>query len=131
MTWIDRAALALVVATGVYLLLLGLVSLVWPDDARRVLAGFASSARAHFLELAARIAVGSAFILAAPQMRFPPVFAAFGWVLVGTTLVLLAVPWTWHRRFASWSVPLVTRNMTIFAVGPLVGGTVVLYAVFA
>ncbi|MBA3949937.1 MAG: hypothetical protein H0X44_08345 [Acidobacteria bacterium] len=117
-----------VLAAGIFLLSLGLSSLIRPADTQRFLASIASSARAHFVEMFARLALGAAFISAAPRLKFAALFVVFGWVLVATTLVLLAVPWKWHRRFASWSVPIATRNMALFAIGPVAGGIVVLYA---
>ncbi len=125
MDWLPSLG---VLAAGIYLLTLGLSSIIRPDDTQRFLASFASSARAHFVELSARLVLGAAFIAAAPKLKFSTLFVVFGWVLVATTLVLLAVPWTWHHRFASWSVPIATRNMALFAIGPLAGGIVVLYA---
>jgi len=119
-----------VLTTGIYLLLLGGASIVRPDATRRFLGSFASSARAHYIELFARLVLGAAFIVAAPQMQFSEVFVAFGWLLITTTMVLLVVPWRWHRRFAAWSVPMATRSMTTFAIGPLVAGAVVLYSLF-
>jgi hypothetical protein len=59
-------------------------------------------------------------------MRFPGFFVVFGWAIIGTTIVLLVLPWRLHQRFAQWSVPRVTRNMPLFALGPLSGGVLVL-----
>jgi hypothetical protein len=117
-----------VLAGGVYLLALGLGAIVAPESTKRFLRGFASSARAHFTELFVRLVGGAAFIATASQMRFSAAWAIFGWILIGTTVVLLMAPWTWHRRFASWSVPLATRRMALFALAPLAGGVLVLYS---
>lgn len=117
-----------VLAAGIYLLTLGLFSIVRPESTRRFLSAFASSAQAHFVELLARLVLGGAFIAAAPGLAFSPLFVVFGWVLVATTLVLLALPWRWHSRFASWSVPIATRNMRLFGIGSFAGGVVVLCA---
>lgn len=125
---VDWLASRFVLAAGIYLVVLGALSAVRPEGARRFLGRFASSAQAHFLELFVRLVVGSALILSAPQMRFSRLFTVFGWVVVGTTVVLVAVPWKWHRRFARWSVPIATQNMTLFAIGPLAGGVLVLLA---
>ncbi len=125
MTWLPLLGVA---SAGVYLLALGLASLIQPDRTRRFLHGFASSPRAHFTELFLRLVLGVSFIVRAPAMTYSTAFEGFGWVLVATTLVLLALPWQWHHRFASWSVPLATRNMTLFAVGPLLGAIVVLWS---
>lgn len=124
----DTLAWLGVLAAGLYLLLLSAASVLRPDATRCFLGSFASSARAHFAELFVRLALGAAFIVTAPGMKFSAVFAALGWLLVATTLVLVWVPWRWHQRFAAWSVPMATRSMTIFAIGPLAAGAVVLYA---
>jgi len=119
-----------VIAAGIYLVVLGGAAFVRPEQAKAFLAGFAGSARAHFLELFIRLIVGVALVLAAARMRFPAVFLLFGWVLVGTTIGLFVVPWRLHYRFAKWSVPLATRNMRLFGVGSLAGGIGLLLAVF-
>jgi hypothetical protein len=124
-TWIPAAG---VLAGGIYLLALGVAAVTAPESTKRFLGGFASSARTHFTELFVRLAIGAAFIAAAPQMRFSTVFVVFGWVLVATTTMLLVMPWKLHHRFASWSVPLATRRMALFALGPLAGGVAVLYS---
>ncbi len=125
MTWLPLLGVATV---GVYLLALGLASLLQPDRTRRFLRGFARSTRAHFTELFLRLVLGVSLIVRAPAMTYSTAFEGLGWVLVATTLVLLALPWQWHHRFASWSVPLATRNMTLFAVGPLLGAIAVLWS---
>lgn len=118
-----------VAAAGIYLVVLGGAALFRPAETKRFLAGFARSARAHFLELFIRLGVGVALVPAAPEMKFPGLVVLFGWVLVVTTLVLFAIPWRVHYRFAKWSVPLATRHMPLFAVGSLLGGLALLLAV--
>jgi hypothetical protein len=115
-----------VAAAGLYLVGLGVVAIVSPDRARRFLARFASSARAHFTELMLRLIVGAALVLSAPLMRFSAIFIVFGWILIGTTIALFAVPWRLHYRFASWSVPMATRYMPLLAVGSLAAGVFLL-----
>jgi hypothetical protein len=122
----NRLLAVPVLAAGIYLVVLGIVSIIRPDHAKRFLAGHASSARAHFTELVLRLIVGGSLVVSGPQMKFPALFLAFGWVLVGTTVLLLAVPWRVHHRFAAWSVPMATRSMALFAVGALGGGAFVL-----
>jgi hypothetical protein len=50
-------------------------------------------------------------------------------VLIVSSLVLLALPWRWHRRFASWAVPLATRHMALFALVSFAGGAFVILSV--
>jgi uncharacterized protein YjeT (DUF2065 family) len=118
-----------VLLAGVYLVALAAVALVSPRTAKRFLSSFASSAAAHFFEMFVRLVVGVALVSYAPHMKFPGVFTVFGWVIVVTTIGLLAVPWRWHRRFATWSVPYATRNMRLFALGSLAVGAFVLLSV--
>jgi uncharacterized protein YjeT (DUF2065 family) len=118
-----------VLLAGLYMVGLAALALVSPGRAKRFLSSFASSASAHFFELFVRLVVGAALVLYAPYMKFPGVFAVFGWVIVVTTIGLLAVPWRWHRRFATWSVPYATRNMRLFALGSLAVGVFVLLSV--
>jgi hypothetical protein len=126
MSMITLLAAAAVLAGGVYLLGLGVASIIVPQYTKRFLGGFASSAGRHFGELFVRFTFGAAFIVTAPQMRLSSVFTVFGWLLIGTTAVLVVTPWTCHHRFASWSVPLATRRMALFALGPLAGGALVI-----
>lgn len=118
-----------VLLAGLYLVTLAAVALISPQRATRFLSSFASSAPAHFLELFVRLVVGAALVLYAPHMKFPGLFAVFGWVIVVTTIGLLAMPWRWHRRFATWSVPYATRSMWLFALGSLAAGVFVLLSV--
>ncbi len=127
MNWVPFLCVS---AAGVYLFTLGLASIIRPAETQRFLMSFASTARAHFLELFTRLVFGAAFVALAPAMTFPTVWAAFGWVLIATTLLLFVVPWRWHQRFASWSVPLATKRMTLFAIGPVLGGVAILYSLF-
>jgi hypothetical protein len=122
-------ALALVVSTGLYLVGLAAVSLLAPARAARFLLGFAGSALAHYLELLIRLLVGGAFVLHAPRMPFTSFFVLFGWVLIVTTVGLIAVPWRWHRRFARWSVPYALRSLKLVAIASLAFGLFVLAAV--
>lgn len=117
-----------VLLTGLYLVGLGVLSLAAPAQAGRFLLGFANSATGHYLELLVRLLVGGAFLLHSPQMAFSAVFAAFGWVLLITTAVLILVPWQWHQRFAERSVPQALRHLKLVALASLLLGGSVLAA---
>lgn len=115
----DVLAAALVLLAGVFLACLGLACLVAPAQARRFLLGFASSLALHYLELAIRLVVGGAFLVAAPAMAFPRIFTAAGAVLVVTTIALALVPWPWHRRFAQRTVPAALRFLPLLGLASL------------
>lgn len=126
---INQLATILVWLAGLYLISFALVMLLAPDQAKRFLSGFANSAFTHYLELGLRLVTGAAILLYAPQMLFSNFFVIFGWILVVTTVVLFAVPWQWHRRFAQWGVPYATRNLKLVASASLVFGGFVIAAI--
>ncbi|MGI8917362.1 MAG: hypothetical protein ACR2H6_02085 [Pyrinomonadaceae bacterium] len=126
---INLLATILVWLTALYLISFALVMLLAPDRAKRFLGGLANSAFTHYLELGLRLITGLAILLYAPQMLFSNFFVVFGWILVVTTVVLFAVPWQWHRRFAQWGVPYATRNLWLVAGSSFVFGAFVIAAV--
>lgn len=125
---IENLALALVATAGVFVASIGVVSLVAPARASRFLLGFASSPSKHYAELAIRFLVGGAFLIAAPRAMWPVALCAFGWVLIGTTAVLLLVPWHWHHRFARSAVPQALRFLPLVGVASVVLGALIVWA---
>lgn len=126
---ITGAALAIVVAAGAYLVVLGSACLAAPARAGRFLSSFARSPRWHFAELLVRFLVGAALVLAAPDTPCPAVFAFGGWILVATTAGLALLPWSWHRRIAQATVPRVLRALPPFGGAAIVLGGLLLAAV--
>lgn len=122
-------ALGIVLIAALYLIALGGSALTRPELARRFLGGFATTRRLHFTELALRVCVGGAFIIAAPRLAFGGVLLLFGWVLITTSVGLALVPWRLHQRFAAWSVPRATRHLTLIGVASLLGGVGVVAAI--
>jgi uncharacterized protein YjeT (DUF2065 family) len=104
-------ALAIVLAAGLYLVVLGVTAWFAPGQARHFLLRVARSARAHYAEMAIRILVGGAMILAARRMPVHEVVWWFGLMLVVTSIGLLLVPWRWHRAFADRAIPQLTGYM--------------------
>ena len=127
----DALALLAVVAAGVYFIILAAVSFAAPSRATSFLMGFATTAGAHYVELAVRATVGLAFIAHAEHVAFPIAFAVFGWVLTGTTAVMLLLPWRCHRAFARRAVPQALRCLPLVATASLAMGGFVLWSVFA
>lgn len=129
MSLLEILALCVVVLAGLYMLGLGITSLVLPAQANRFLLGFARSRTAHFVEMSLRLLVGAALIFSAPHMRFSGPFALFGWVLLVSTACLLFAPWRWHQRFAQQAVPRVTRYVALVGLASLAIGGFILVAV--
>lgn len=127
---IALAGLGIVLASAAYLVALGGSALFRPALASRFLGGFATTQTLHVLELALRIVAGGAFVISAPRLALGDAVAAFGWVLVVTSLVLALVPWRVHQRFAAWSVPQALAYLPMIGVASLAGGLALMAAVF-
>jgi len=128
---LDRVAVGIVALAGLYLVVLGLAAIFTPRQAASFLGRFASSARAHYLELSIRLLVGFAFVAGSPRMSFTEGFALFGWVLISTSVALVLVPWQWHRRFAERVVPRALRHVKLIGICSVaVGGLVMAGAIF-
>ncbi|HCT56408.1 MAG TPA: hypothetical protein DGD08_04255 [Gemmatimonas aurantiaca] len=112
----------MVFLVALYLLLLGGGALVRPETAKRFLGRLATTQRLHFTELGLRVVAGAAFVLSAPQMTWARSIAVFGWVLVGTSILLALIPWRYHQRFAAWAVPQAMQHVALVGVASLVGG---------
>jgi hypothetical protein len=128
---IDSVAAVGVLATGVFLFLLGVAALLMPARARWFLLGFASTPRLHALELGVRLIVGAALWLQAPAMRFALAFTIAAGILLGTTALMALLPWRWHHRFASTTVPRALRWLPLLGIASIGLGGLVLHALFA
>ncbi len=125
---LDALALIVVVASGLYLIGLGVLALTRPALATNFLLGFAGSARLHYLELLLRLIVGAAFLRRAPYLPVPEPFMLFGWLLILTTLVMFAIPWRWHHRFTQQAVPRALQHLRLLAIACLLAGVAILVA---
>jgi hypothetical protein len=121
---------AIVISSGAFLLLLGVLSLVRPSLAKQFLLGFAGSQYKHYIEMFVRLVTGAAFITYAPHMLYAEIFKFFGWLLVATTVGLLLIPWQWHQRFAKQTVPQAVRFITLIGVSSIAFGLFILTASF-
>ena len=119
---LGGVAPGIIALAGLYLLGLGLAAIFRPRRAASFLGGFASSARAHYLELSIRLAVGFAFVEGSSRMPFTEAFALFGWVLIASSVLLLLLPWGWHRSFAERVVPTALRHLTLIGIFSLAAG---------
>ena len=75
---IDLLAGVVIVAAGLYLIVLGIGCFFRPSLAANFLLGHASSGLLHYLELCLRIVVGSALIQKAPALPYSQIFNLVG-----------------------------------------------------
>lgn len=123
----DQLAGLLVVAFGIFLIGLAGISAFAPRRAREFLESFASSAKAHYTELAIRCLVGLSLVHFAPSMWFSQLFGIFGWTLLITTAGLLLIPWQWHHEIAKRAIRLPLSQLWLFALGAAALAAFVLY----
>lgn len=126
---IESVALTIVVASGIFFVALGGSALFASQMASRFLLAFATTPAKHYMELAIRFIIGGAFVSAAPLLSYSQAFNIFGWLLVGTTVILVFVPWRWHHQFAQRAVPDALRFLPLIGVSSTVLGALVLWAV--
>ena len=116
---------------SVYFIFFGLASFMAPEWVKGFLLAFASSFKVHILEMTARLVCALAFVVNAPQMKWPFIFEAFGWVLVITTLCLLLLPWQKHRQFAERFVPPAIKFIRLIGSSALFFGVLLLFASYS
>jgi len=122
----QTIAAGIVVIAGLYLIALSAVALARPVLARRFLLGFAQSAAAHYTEMAARVLVGIALVIASPRMLFSQFFFWFGVALLASSALLLFLPWKWHRSMGERVLPSLVRFLGVVSpVSLLLGGLLV------
>ena len=114
---LEMLARWVVTAFGAFLIMLGYLALARPPTFRAFLSGFAQSARAHGLEMGVGLLVGAALIASAGSGAHGAAFRILGWILLGSTAVLMLIPWRWHQTFANRVVP------TALQFTPIIGGT--------
>ena len=112
---VAALATTILVLTAVYFIGLAVVAVVAPVRFDSFLLGFAQSPSVHWLEMAIRILIGLALWMKSPEMLLPIVFRWSGIVLVATSLLMLALPYRWHRRFAERSVPRALRYRPVLS----------------
>lgn len=122
----QTVAAGIVVTAGLYLIVLAVIALARPALARRFLLGFAQTAVAHYTEMAARILVGVALVVASPRMVFSQFFLWFGVVLLASSVLLLCLPWKWHRSIGERVLPKLVGVLGVVSpVSLLIGGLLV------
>ena len=127
---IQIAAYVIVLLTGLYFVFLGISALFRPKSTGAFLLGFASTPIKHYSELFVRLLVGASFVTLAQSMPYPLLFAMFGWVLVGTTCIMLLLPWKIHSRIAQISVPKALAYLPMIGAASLIFGGIVIFTLW-
>jgi len=127
---VYQLAEIVVAASGLALLGLGGVMLFEPAATERFIRSFASSRKAHFTEMFFRLLFGVSLAVLSMNMWQPTPFRILGWAIIGSTVILMILPWQFHQRFGARVLPVLVRHMRLYAVGVMAFGALVLYGVY-
>ncbi|HMS68092.1 MAG TPA: hypothetical protein PKD18_08130 [Saprospiraceae bacterium] len=113
------------------LIALLIVVLTKKEWAISFISAFASTAKAHFIEQSLRLIAGASILIYSENMLFPKIFNLFGWILMMTSAILMLTPWKWHQSFGKVAMPLVIKNLILYAIAAAAMGMIILYCVIA
>lgn len=113
------------------LFLVGLAVLIFIRRAPALtfLSKFASTPRINALEAVMRFLTGIGFMGASPDLRFSSVAFYFGLLLAATAVPMLFLPKA-HARYGKWSMKVLPKILSIYALVALSMGVFILYALF-
>ena len=122
-----------IVETIVWLFALGLITfefviLLAKPKAIQFLRAFVKTPWHHFLEQTLRLIVGASIVVHAPHMAFSDFFGVFGWIIIITSLMLVGLPWRWHRTFAQKVIPTVIKFIQLYGILCLILGSFIIYS---
>lgn len=95
------AAKYLLIAFGLFFILVGILMLFNPKRARAILRKAGSTNFINYAEITLRMIPAAAMIVYADLSMYPFVFKIFGWFMLGTSLVLYFVPRQLHHNFSN------------------------------
>ena len=110
------------------LILFELMVIVAKPKAIRFLNAFVKTPWHHFLEQTLRLIVGAALVIHAPSMKFSELFGVFGWIVIIPSLMLVGLPWRWHRSFAKKVIPTVIKFIQFYGILCLALGIFIIYS---
>jgi len=130
----QAAALIVIIAAGVWLVGVALLMALRPSCGLHLMDKMRASLersgwRLQFTEQGLRVLAGLALIVRAPVSKLPLLFEVAGWLLVGTSLLIMAAPIAWHaaygRLLLKWLTP---RTLRMLSPIPAAAGAGLIYA---
>jgi hypothetical protein len=113
---VQTIALIIVVAAGLWLVAVAFLMALRPRLCLHLIDRMKtslerSSWRLQFTEQGLRVLAGAALVVRAPASKLPLVFEVAGWILVGTSLLIMLAPIRWHGAYGAWVVDGLTPLM--------------------
>ena len=127
----QTAAKWVILAFGLFFIIVGFLMLLDPKRARRILQKAGSTNFINYAEITLRMVPAIALIVAADISKYPQIFRLFGWFMLCTSLVLYVVPRKMHHNFsvgaASFLKPLYFQLISPLA---MLIGSLIIYGVW-
>ena len=129
----QAVSLAIIMIGGLWLIAVGLLMAARPAYCSRLLASLSATVgsaewRVDLVEQAIRIVVGTALILRSASSKMPLLLSVFGWMLVVSSLIILALPVRWHGAFGTWwSRKLTPSRIRMLCIVPLIAAPGLIY----
>jgi hypothetical protein len=104
---VQTAALIIVITAGLWLVGVGALMAIRPGYCLRLLERMtanleASDWRQNVTEQGLRIVAGVALVVRAPASKLPLAFEVAGWILAGTSVLIVISPARWHGAYGRW-----------------------------
>ncbi len=121
----------LIAFIGILMMLLSVMMIVNPDRWSERIVTFSEKPYFHPFEVLSRFIFGLVFIIFAEQTLYPVLMSVIGYVLLAVAAGLLILMPARHRRFATWSAHRFKKMFRPMALGSLIFGSFIVYAVVA
>ena len=127
-------ALILVTAAGLWIVVVAMLMALRPADCLRLMTRMKenldrSNWRLQFTEQGLRVLAGLALIIRAPASKLPLLFGVAGWILVVTSLLIMAAPIRWHGAYGAMLMKRLTAPMLrVLSPIPAAAGAGLIYA---
>ena len=89
-----------VILFGLFIIYVGFLMLFDPEKARGTLRKAGSTNFINYGEITARMIPAIGLILFADYSKYPAAFKVYGWLMLGTSIVLYFVPRKLHYKFS-------------------------------
>ncbi|MCP5395353.1 MAG: hypothetical protein H6918_01220 [Sphingomonadaceae bacterium] len=99
---ISIVSLAFVLLAAAWLFGVSGLCALSPARAQQGLAAMGSNLTIHVGEHLLRGATGAALVLRSADTKTPDLFLLGGWFILGSSLLILALPRRWHHAYAQW-----------------------------
>ena len=123
------ASQIVVLALGVIVCALSAWGMYAPDKLRKLVNGAMEKDWGIYVAVVARLLLGAALIVVAPDSRFPIVFEILGWFAIVAAVIILFAGRDRLRRFVAWFEQSSQAMIRVWLLFGIAFGTFLIYGV--